>query len=55
VAAQQHAVDLIVMGDHRHTAFGDALLGNTTHEVLHSASAPAMVVRIPAGFHEEGF
>ena len=55
MAAQQHAVDLIVMGDHPHNAIGDALLGNTTHEVLHSAPAPALVVRIPVGFHEEGF
>lgn len=53
--AKQHAVDLIVMGAHRHTVIGDALLGSTTHKVLHSAPAPVLVVRIPAGFHEEGF
>ena len=43
------------MGAHRHTVIGDAMLGTTTHKVLHSASQPVLVVRIPEGFHEEGF
>lgn len=54
-AAEQHDVDLIIMGAHRHTMVGDALLGTTTHKVLHSANQPVLVVRIPEGFHEEGF
>jgi nucleotide-binding universal stress UspA family protein len=53
--ARECAADLIVMGSHRHTAVGDALLGTTTHKVLHSATQPVLVVRIPEGFHEEGF
>ena len=54
-AAKEYAVDLIIMGAHRHTVIGDAILGSTTHKVLHSASQPVLVVRIPKGFHEEGF
>ena len=54
-AAKELAVDLIIMGAHRHTVIGDAMLGSTTHKVLHSAAQPVLVVRIPAGFHEEGF
>lgn len=54
-AAKEYAVDLIVMGAHRHTVIGDAILGSTAHKVLHSAAQPVLVVRIPEGFHEEGF
>ncbi|MBE0575460.1 MAG: universal stress protein [Desulfuromonadales bacterium] len=54
-AAREYAVDLIIMGAHRHTVIGDAMLGSTTHKVLHSAAQPVLVVRIPAGFHEQGF
>ena len=54
-AAKEYAVDLIIMGAHRHTVIGDAILGSTTHKVLHSAAQPVLVVRIPEGFHEEGF
>lgn len=53
--AKRCGADLIVMGSHRHTVLGDALLGTTTHKVLHSATAPVLVVRIPEGFREEGF
>jgi nucleotide-binding universal stress UspA family protein len=54
-AADQCDVDLIIMGSHRHTVIGDTLIGTTTHKVLHSATLPVLVVRIPEGFHEEGF
>ncbi|MBW2520127.1 MAG: universal stress protein [Deltaproteobacteria bacterium] len=54
-AAERLEVDLIIMGSHRHSAVGDALLGTTTHKVLHSAAQPVLVVRIPEGFHEDGF
>ena len=54
-AAKEYAADLIIMGAHRHTVIGDAILGSTTHKVLHSAAQPVLVVRIPEGFHEEGF
>ncbi|MGD9019049.1 MAG: universal stress protein [Desulfuromonadales bacterium] len=53
--AKRHDVDLIIMGSHRHSVVGDALLGTTAHKVLHSASQPVLVVRIPDGYHEEGF
>ena len=54
-AAEEINPDLIIMGSHRHTALEDAILGTTTRKVLHSATTPVMVVRIPEGFHEEGF
>lgn len=53
VAAETGA-DLIVMGSHRHTVLGDAMLGTTTHKVLHASSTPVLVVRIPEGYREEG-
>jgi len=54
-AAQECNADLIIMGSHRHTVIGDALLGTTTHKVLHSSTRPVLVVRIPEGYREEGF
>ena len=53
--AKEIDADLIIMGSHRHTVIGDAMLGTTTHKVLHSTETPVLVVRIPDGFHEEGF
>lgn len=53
--AKEIEADLIIMGSHRHTVLGDAMLGTTTHKVLHSSTTPVLVVRIPDGFHEEGF
>lgn len=47
--------DVIVMGSHRHSVLADVMLGSTTLKVLHSASIPVLVVRIPDGYHEEGF
>lgn len=54
-AAADCQADLIIMGSHRHTVLGDAVLGSTTHKVLHSATVPVLVVRIPEGYREEGF
>jgi nucleotide-binding universal stress UspA family protein len=54
VAAASGA-DLIVMGSHRHTVIGEALLGTTTHKVLHGTDRPVLVVRIPEGYREVGF
>lgn len=51
-AAAQHQADLIIMGAHRHTVIGNAVLGNTTQKVLHSATMPVLVVRIPEGYEE---
>ena len=53
--AKELDVDLIIMGSHRHTVLGDAVLGSTTHKVLHQATRPVLVVRIPEGYYEEGF
>lgn len=39
--------DLIVMGTHRHTAVGEALLGTTARKVLHGSEVPTLLVRIP--------
>jgi nucleotide-binding universal stress UspA family protein len=41
--------DLIVMGTHRHSAVGEALLGSTTHKVIHRTDRPTLLVRIPEG------
>jgi len=38
--------DLIVMGSHRHSALGDALLGGTANKVLHRSEAPVLLVKM---------
>jgi nucleotide-binding universal stress UspA family protein len=53
--AKEQDVDLIIMGSHRHSALEDAVLGSTTSKVLHSTTIPVLVVRIPDGYHEEGY
>ncbi|HKI70720.1 MAG TPA: universal stress protein [Verrucomicrobiae bacterium] len=53
--AKKRQADLIVMGSHRHSVLADVMLGSTTLKVLHSATVPVLVVRIPDDFHEEGF
>jgi nucleotide-binding universal stress UspA family protein len=53
--AEKRNADLIVMGSHRHSVLADAMLGTTTLKVLHRSTIPVMVVRIPDGYHEEGF
>ncbi|MEJ2202400.1 MAG: FAD-linked oxidase C-terminal domain-containing protein, partial [Desulfuromonadaceae bacterium] len=54
-AADDHAADLIIMGAHRHTILGDALLGTTTRKVLHAARQPVLVVRIPGDLLTLGY
>lgn len=46
-AARECAVDLIVMGAHSHTAIGEMIVGSTTRKVLHNATLPVLVVKIP--------
>lgn len=46
-AAAECEADLIVMGAHRHSVLSDALLGSTTMKVLHSATVPVFIVRVP--------
>lgn len=53
--ARRSSADLIVMGTHRHTALGEALLGTTASKVLHGSELPVLLVRVPEGYREEGF
>ena len=53
--AEKRGADLIIMGSHRHSVLADAMLGTTTLKVLHRATIPVMVVRIPEDYHEDGF
>ncbi len=53
--ARSKGADVIVMGTHRHTMLGEALLGDTAHKVLHGSEIPVLMVRIPEGYYEEGF
>ncbi|WP_305043146.1 universal stress protein [Geoalkalibacter sp.] len=53
--AREVKADLIVMGTHRHTVIGDAVLGHTANKVMHRSEIPVLLVRIPEGYHEEGF
>ena len=46
--AKKVDADLIVVGSHRHSAIGEALLGTTTQKVLHRSTRPVLVVRIAA-------
>ena len=45
--AKRLSSDMIVMGTHRHSMFGETLLGSTAHKVLHSGSVPTLLVRVP--------
>ncbi len=53
--AKEVDADVIVMGAHRHTVLGEAMLGSTTSKVLHGIDKPVLVVRIPDGYREAGF
>jgi nucleotide-binding universal stress UspA family protein len=41
------SADVIVMGAHSHTVVGEIMVGSTTRKVLHSATKPVLVVKIP--------
>ena len=45
---------LIIIGSHRHSALGEAMLGHTATKVVHRSETPVLLVRIPDGYHEEG-
>ncbi len=50
--AEQHACDLIFIGSHGRSGWGQALLGSTTSKVLSSCQIPVLVYRLakqPAG------
>jgi len=51
--AKEYSVDLIVMGAHRHNIIGEVIIGSTTRRVLHKATQPVLVVKIPEGYSEE--
>jgi nucleotide-binding universal stress UspA family protein len=46
--AKRIDADMIVIGSHRHSVIGEALLGTTTQKVLHRSTRPVLVVRINA-------
>lgn len=50
--ARAIGADLIILGSHRHSAIGDALLGHTANKVSHRSEIPVLLVPIPAGFEE---
>jgi len=43
--AERESFDLIVMGSHGHTAYGNVLLGSVTTGVLARCKVPALIVR----------
>jgi len=44
--ARRIGADVIVMGSHRHSVVGEAMLGTTAQKVLHISEIPVLVVRI---------
>ncbi len=51
--ANEVSADLIVMGAQSHGKVSEIVMGSTTRKVLHNATQPVMVVRVPKGFAEE--
>jgi len=51
--AKECSADLIVMGAHGHTRVEETFMGSTTRKVLHSASQPVLVVKIPKNYQDE--
>lgn len=49
---KQVSADVIVMGTHRRTMAVGALLGSCAVKVVHQASVPVLLVRIPEGFKD---
>jgi len=54
ILEEAHAIDadLIVIGTHRHTTLGDAIIGHTAAKVSHRSDIPVLLVPIPEGFGE---
>ena len=44
--AERFACDMILMGSHGTSALREALLGSVSHEVLHAARIPVMIVKL---------
>jgi nucleotide-binding universal stress UspA family protein len=53
--AEEMGADVIVMGTQSHSILEEVMLGSTARKVLHTTSTPALLVRIPPGYFEEGF
>ena len=51
--AKEISADIIVMGAHSHSKVGEVMMGSTTRKVLHSATQPVLVVKIPNRYAEE--
>ena len=47
--AEEHNIDLIVMGRHGYGAFKDALMGGVARGVLHHSPKPVLLVKLPEG------
>jgi len=46
---QRHGCDMVVMGARGQGTLRSAMLGSVSHEMLHSAGVPVMIVRLPSG------
>ena len=51
--ANDVSADLIVIGAQSHGKVGEIMMGSTARKVLHNATQPVLVVRVPKGFTEE--
>jgi nucleotide-binding universal stress UspA family protein len=51
--ANEISADLIVMGAQSHGKVSEVVMGSTTRKVLHNATQPVLVVKVPKGFVEE--
>lgn len=53
--AEEIKADVIVMGTQSHSVLEEAMLGSTARKVIHAATIPICLVRIPENYQEEGF
>lgn len=51
--AKDVSADIIVMGANSHGKVGEVMMGGTTRKVLHSATQPVLVVKIPKDYVAE--
>ena len=53
--AEEITADVIVMGTQSHSVLEEVMLGSTARKVIHAATIPICLVRIPENCQEEGF